>query len=152
MRLTIRTSLAMRTLMFCAVNPDRIVRRQDIAEACAASENHLAQVIHSLALSKYLHTIRGRAGGVMLGRPAEQISVGQVFRDFEKVLPFSDCIGEGGGPGKGDCCMMGCCRLTAVLTEALDAFYATLDRVTLADLVADNHALARLLRLDMPAF
>ncbi|MFZ1338666.1 MAG: Rrf2 family transcriptional regulator, partial [Paracoccaceae bacterium] len=34
MRLTTRNNLAMRTLMFCAVNPGRIVRRQEVAAAC----------------------------------------------------------------------------------------------------------------------
>lgn len=143
MRLTMRTSLAMKTLMFCAVNSDRIVRRQEVAQACAASENHLAQVIHLLAQKKYLRTIRGRAGGLILGRPAHQITVGQVFRDFEQVLPFSECIGQTDGA----CPLNGACRLTCVLAEALDAFYARLDRAVLTDLVDGNHALHRVLRV-----
>lgn len=143
MRLTMRTSLAMRTLMYCAVNTDRIVRRQEVASACGASENHLAQVIHALALKGYLRTVRGRAGGLMLARPAETITVGQVFRDFERVLPFSDCIGRSDTP----CPLMADCRLSCVLVEALDAFYARLDRETLADLVAGNSGLHKLLKL-----
>ncbi len=92
MRMTIRTSLAMRSLMFCAVNADRTVRRQEVAEATGASENHLAQVIHLLAQKKFLRTIRGRAGGLMLARPAAQITVGEVFRTFERVIPFAECF------------------------------------------------------------
>ena len=67
MRLTTRTNLAMRTLMFCAVNPDRIVRKHEVAEPCGASENHLAQVIHLLARKGYIRTQRGRSGGGMRG-------------------------------------------------------------------------------------
>lgn len=143
MRVTMRTSLAMKTLMFCAVNTDRIVRRQDVAEACDASGNHLAQVIHALALKGYLKTVRGRAGGLLLGRPAAEITVGQVFRDFELVLPFSECIGK----TNGDCRLQGSCRLSCVLAEALAAFYARLDRETLADLVAGNAELHQLLNV-----
>jgi len=44
MRLTMRTNLAMRTLMFCAVNPGRTVRKAEIASYCNASENHLGLV------------------------------------------------------------------------------------------------------------
>lgn len=143
MRLTIRTSLAMRTLMFCAINTGKIVRKHEVAETCGASENHLAQVIHLLARKGYLHTIRGRAGGLMLGRPAEQIGVGQIFRDFEGSLPFTECAeGE-----KSTCPLSGVCQLKCVLTEALEAFYARLDSVTLADLVAGNHGLADLLKV-----
>jgi Rrf2 family nitric oxide-sensitive transcriptional repressor len=77
----------MRTLMFCAVKKDRTVRRHEIAEACNASENHLAQVIHLMAQRGFIRTIRGRNGGLSLGRNAEDIVVGDVFRSFEAPLP-----------------------------------------------------------------
>ena len=143
MRLTTRTNLAMRTLMFCAVNPDRIVRKHEVAEACAASENHLAQVIHLLAQKGFLRTIRGRSGGLMLGRPPENISVGDVFRDFEAVLPFTECFAG----HENSCPLAGACRLKCVLGDALKAFYAELDRVTVADLVAGNEDLQAILRV-----
>lgn len=143
MRLTIRTSLAMRTLMFCAVNSGRIVRKHEVAEACGASENHLAQVIHLLARKGYLKTVRGRAGGLMLGLPMDQIRVGQVFRDFEGVLPFTECS-DG---NESACPLAGVCQLKCVLSEALEAFYARLDSVALGDLVAGNHGLSELLRV-----
>ncbi|MCZ8154179.1 MAG: Rrf2 family transcriptional regulator [Rhodobacteraceae bacterium] len=143
MRLTTRTNLAMRTLMYCAVNPERIVRKHEVAEACAASENHLAQVIHLLAQKGFLRTIRGRSGGLMLGRAAETITVGQVFRDFEAVLPFTECFGG----HEAGCPLAGACRLKCVLADALAAFYAELDRVTLADLVAGNQDLKDLLHV-----
>ncbi|PLL13054.1 Rrf2 family transcriptional regulator [Tabrizicola sp. TH137] len=143
MRLTTRTNLAMRTLMFCAVNPGRIVRKHEVAEACAASENHLAQVIHLLAQKGFLRTIRGRSGGLMLGRSPEQITVGQVFRDFESVLPFTECFAE----GENTCPLVAACRLKCVISDALIAFYAELDRVTLADLVTGNGDLQTLLRV-----
>ena len=142
MRLTTRTSLAMKTLMFCAVNSDRLVRRNEIAACSDASENHLAQVIHLLGLKGYLRTQRGRAGGLELARLPREITVGQVFRDFEAVLPFSDCIGQ----ENGKCPLAGACRLTCVMTEALDAFYARLDQTTLADLVEGNSPLTKILQ------
>lgn len=140
MRLTIRTSLAMRALMYCAANPGQIVRKHDIAQACNVSENHLAQVVHALGIKGFLTTQRGRSGGLMLGRPMEEITVGQVFRALEAEVPFAECFGT-----SSDCPLRSACRLNCVLAEALDAFYARLDQVTLADLVADNHPLQRLL-------
>ena len=143
MRLTTRTNLAMRTLMFCAVNQGRIVRRQEVAAVCNASENHLAQVIHLLARKGYLKTQRGRAGGLMLGRPAQSIRVGDVFRNFESVLPFTECTEETAAT----CPLVGACRLKCVLAEALEAFYARLDAVTLTDLVQGNDELQGLLKV-----
>ncbi|SEM83352.1 hypothetical protein SAMN05216227_100359 [Pseudorhodobacter antarcticus] len=36
MRLTLRTNLALRTLMFCAVNGGRTLRKREVAQACGA--------------------------------------------------------------------------------------------------------------------
>lgn len=143
MRMTTRTSLAMKTLMFCAVNNSRIVRRNEIATVYGVSENHLAQVIHLLAQKKFLHTVRGRAGGLRLGRPAQQITVGEVFRALERVLPFAECFGK----EPATCPLTGSCRLICVLDEALDAFYARLDQATVADLVNGNVDVKRLLKV-----
>ncbi|TGD45479.1 Rrf2 family transcriptional regulator [Pseudotabrizicola sediminis] len=143
MRLTTRTNLAMRTLMFCAANPDRIVRKREIALACNASENHLAQVIHLLAQTGYLRTVRGRTGGLTLGCSADHITVGAVFRRFEAGLPFAECFSG----GDCTCPLVGACRLKATLGAALDGFYAGLDKVTIADLMRDNTDLNRLLKI-----
>jgi Rrf2 family nitric oxide-sensitive transcriptional repressor len=88
MRLTTRTNLAMRTLMFCAVNSDQLVRKADVAEYCNASENHLALVIHMLAQAGFIETTRGRHGGIRLSKPPEDIVVGEVFRHFESDVPL----------------------------------------------------------------
>ena len=143
MRLTTRTNLAMRTLMFCAVNPDRVVRKAEIAAACNASENHLAQVIHLLAQKGFLKTVRGRAGGLMLARPPDAISVGEVFRSFEAVLPFAECFAG----TENHCPLVGACRLKCALAEALDAFYAKLDAVSVADLMCGNDELHHILKV-----
>ena len=143
MRLTTRTNLAMRTLMFCAVNQGRIVRRQEVAAACNASENHLAQVIHLLAQKKFLRTIRGRAGGLMLGRAPANITVGEVFRAFEAPLPFAECFAGDAN----HCPLFTACRLKCLLSDALAAFYQKLDEVTVADLVKENCDLQFILKV-----
>lgn len=131
MRLTMRTDLALRVLMYCAANSGRIVRKHEVAERCNASENHLAQVIHQLGALGYLHTLRGRGGGMRLARAPATIVVGAVFRDFEAALPLAECFDR---PGD-SCPLKPVCTLRIWLSRAADAFYATLDQVTLADLV-----------------
>ncbi len=142
MRLTMRTNLAMRVLMACAANPGRILRKQDIALSCNASENHLAQVIHSLGVMGYLRTVRGRGGGLALARPPGSISIGEVFRAFEAETPFAECFAP-----DNTCPLAAACRLRCLLAEAVEAFYATLDRTTLRDLTDDNAALEDLLKV-----
>lgn len=144
MRLTIRTNLAMRTLMFCAVNPGRTVRKSEIADLCNASENHLGVVVNMLGQAGYVATARGRHGGIRLARPAPEISVGEVFRLFESCVPFAECFAA----ADNHCPLSACCRLRLALADAVEAFYAALDRVTLADLVDGNDPLSALLSLD----
>lgn len=142
MRLTVRTNLALRTLMVCATNPGRIVRKSEAAQAVNASENHLAQVINQLGQTGFLTTLRGRGGGFMLARPAEEISVGAVFRTFEADLPFIECLSD-----DNTCPLRGACRMQNHLILAVEAFYTTLDPLMLGDLVECNDALERLLSL-----
>jgi Rrf2 family transcriptional regulator, nitric oxide-sensitive transcriptional repressor len=142
MRLTVRTNLALRTLMVCAANPGRIVRKAEVAQVVNASENHLAQVINQLGQSGFLTTLRGRGGGFVLGRPPQEISVGAVFRAFESDLPFIECLSD-----TNTCPLRSACRMKAHLVRAVEAFYATLDPLMLDDLVSCNGALNRILSL-----
>lgn len=142
MRLTVRTNLALRTLMVCAANPGRIVRKNEAAELINASENHLAQVVNRLGQTGFLLTLRGRGGGFMLARPPERISVGEVFRTFEADLPFIECLSA-----TNTCPLKGACRMQRHLERAVEAFYATLDPLLLVDLVDCNGALEQLLTL-----
>jgi Rrf2 family transcriptional regulator, nitric oxide-sensitive transcriptional repressor len=142
MRLTTRTNLAMRALMFCAVNPGRIVRKSEVAARINASENHLAQVINRLGQIGMLRTLRGRNGGFMLAYPANEISVGAVFRAFESDLPFMECFTE-----ENTCPLKGVCRIGPHLLRAVESFYATLDPLTLAELVECNEGLEAILAM-----
>ncbi len=144
MRLTVRTNLAMRALMFCAINADRIVRKAEIAQACNSSENHLGVVINMLGQTGFIETARGRNGGIRLKVAPEALSVGQVFRVFEANVPFAECFAG----SDNHCPLTASCRLRGQLSVALEAFYHTLDGVTLADLVDDNSGLRSLLELE----
>ncbi len=141
MRVTKRTNIAMRVLMFCAANPERLVTKTEIADLCNASENHLAQVINRLGQLGFLHTQRGRGGGIALGRNADTILIGDVFRAFEAPVPLAECFAD----ADNTCPLVSACRLRNALSRAAEAFYETLDPITLDSLVCDNPALMSIL-------
>lgn len=141
MRVTKRTNIAVRVLMHCAANAGRLVTKSEIAKRCNASENHLAQVINQLAQLGYLHTQRGRNGGLELARPAEQIRVGDVFRALEAPVPLAECFAD----VDNTCPLTDACLLRHAIAQAAEAFYAHLDTVTLDQLVCGNDALEQLL-------
>ena len=143
MRLTTRTNIAARALMFCAIHADRQVRSLDIAGNCNTSLHHMLQVIGLLQVHGFVTTTRGRNGGLRLARSPGQISIGQVFRIFEADVPFAECFA-----GKANTCpLTENCRLRGYLIRALEAFYHEMDMVTLEDLVKGNCGLAELLSL-----
>lgn len=141
MRVTKRTNIAMRLLMFCAANKGHLVTKSDIAERCHASENHLAQIIHQLAQLGFIYTQRGRNGGLSLSRPAPEISIGEVFRAIEGPVPLAECFAD----TDQTCPLVTMCRLRPAMTAAAEAFFAHLDAITLDDLVGDNDPLVALL-------
>ncbi len=142
MRITKRTNIAMRLLMYCAANDDRLVTKAQIAECCNISENHLAQVINQLSQLNYLKTQRGRNGGMSLARGPKEIRIGDVFRDVEGDLPIVECFAD----ADNTCPLTKACRLRLALSDAAQAFYASLDDISLDALVCGNVDLIKLLR------
>jgi len=144
-RLTKRSNISMRVLMFCAANEGRLVTKTEIARCCNTSENHLAQVINRLSQLGFLYTQRGRRGGLRLERPTSEISAGEVFRALASEVPPVECFSA----EDNTCPLVEACRLRPVIAEAVEAFYARMDAVTLADLVCGNGALVEILAPDI---
>jgi Rrf2 family nitric oxide-sensitive transcriptional repressor len=140
MRLTMQTDYALRTLMQLAMAPDRLVTVKDVSETYGISRNHLMKVAYLLGKAGFVETVRGRAGGLRLARPAEQISVGEVVRRMEPDFGLVECLHR---PGCG-CIIEPACRLRGLLSEAAASFLAVLDRHTLAELTERNLALEAL--------
>ena len=66
MRLTDYTDYALRTLIYVAVHPDELVTIQRIADAFDIPKNHLIKIVQQLGGDGFLHTVRGRAGGMVV--------------------------------------------------------------------------------------
>ncbi|WP_306113534.1 MULTISPECIES: Rrf2 family transcriptional regulator [unclassified Roseovarius] len=141
MRITKRTNIAMRVLMFCGVNRDRLVTKSEIAARCNTSESHLAQVINQLGQLGYLETHRGRNGGIRLARNMTQITIGEIFRVLEADAPLAECFAD----VDNTCPLVDACRLRHAIADAAEAFYARLDGVSLDALVCENRPLFELL-------
>lgn len=132
MRLTTYTDYALRTLMYLAVNRDRLVTIQDIADLHGIAKNHLTKVVHQLGLLGLVETIRGRNGGLRLGREPADINIGEVVRSTETDFFMAECF-DANNVG---CAYSAACTLKGVLGEATAAYLRVLDAVTLESLMA----------------
>lgn len=143
MKLTSFTDYSLRVLIYLAAEPARRATIAEVATAFAVSENHLTKVVHFLGKQGWLANVRGKGGGMGLAMPAQHIVVGRVVRATEGAAMPAECFGE----HPGTCTIARICRLRGVLREAVDGFYAVLDRYTLADLVQERSALAKVLHI-----
>ncbi|EHH67972.1 RrF2 family transcriptional regulator [Gluconobacter morbifer] len=139
MRLTLHTDYALRVLIHLGVHTTRRVSIREIAQAYRISENHLVKVVHRLGQGGFVTTIRGRGGGLVLARPADQIVVGDVIRFTEEDIALVDCEGRNSTDGQ-PCILLSACVLRGVLGEALGAFMSVFDRYTVADLLTGKEA------------
>jgi len=142
MKLTTFSDYTLRVLMFLALNRERLATIPEIAAAYDISENHLMKVVHQLARSGVIESVRGKGGGIRLAREPGDIRIGAIVRTSEGAAPIVECLSD----ETATCRIAPACRLAAVLSRAFEALYASLDEYTLADLVHKPRALNALLR------
>ncbi|MFI8193317.1 RrF2 family transcriptional regulator [Streptomyces sp. NPDC085946] len=130
MRLTKFTDLALRAVMRLAVSEqDGSPTTREVAEAMGVPATHMAKAVTRLQHLGVLEARRGRGGGLALTPLGRHASVGWLVRELEGEGEVVAC--EGDSP----CPLRGACRLRQALRDAQEAFYATLDPLTVADLV-----------------
>jgi len=142
MRLTTFTDYSLRLLMYLAAAPERRTTIAEVARAYGISEHHMVKVVHLLGKEGYLTNTRGRGGGVQLARPAREINVGRVVRATEGAHRPAECFDT----KHNDCALTEACHLRRALQEAVDSFYASLERHTLEDLRIRGSRLVTALR------
>ena len=139
MQLTRHTDYALRTLILAALKPEgERLSVAEITETYELSRSHVMKIVQKLGQLGYLRNIRGKGGGIELGRAPETINIGEVVREMEATLQVIDC--------NSPCCrLQPACKLKGVLGEAMNAFMAVLGGYTLGDLLEEKNELIRLL-------
>ncbi|MFJ9037535.1 RrF2 family transcriptional regulator [Streptomyces sp. NPDC102406] len=129
MRLTRFTDLALRVLMRLAVERGDLPTTREVAGALDVSYTHAAKVVARLQHMGLVEARRGRGGGLALTAAGRDASVGAVVRELEGPGDVVDC--EGTTP----CPLRSACLLRGALRQAQEAFFASLDPLTLRELV-----------------
>ncbi|WP_031163556.1 RrF2 family transcriptional regulator [Streptosporangium roseum] len=131
MRLTKFTDLALRVTMRLAVAEQGVsLTTRQVAEAMAIPYTHTAKAIARLQHLGVVEARRGRGGGLELTGTGRKASLGWLVRELEGEEEVVACEGET------PCPLRAACRLRAALRGAQQAFYASLDPLTVDDLVA----------------
>ncbi len=134
MRLTSYSNYALRSLQLAALRDPGLTRVDEVARAHGLSKAHITKLIHELGRAGLIETVRGRGGGFRLARPADRITVGEVVRLTEGAAGLVECF----TPDTNTCPLIGICHLSRKLDEAVQAFFAVLDGVTIADIAGNR--------------
>lgn len=138
MQLTSFTDYSLRTLIYLASLPEgEFTNITEVSDLFGVSRNHMVKVVNRLGQLGYVHTVRGKNGGIRLMKSPKEITVGGVVRDLEP-LDLVNCAVE-------FCHITPACRLKEKLTKAKVAFLAELDKCTIEALLSDNSELLSLL-------
>lgn len=138
MKLTNRTDIALRTLIYLAINRERIVPIDEIVEKSSSHRSQVVSAVQTMRKSGYLKSVVGRSGGIALAREPEKISVSEILKLVEPDFYLTECHLRG---CRVRCTFYAACRLKGEFDTALSRFFDYLDGVTLADLAANREAL-----------
>ncbi|MGL5030942.1 MAG: Rrf2 family transcriptional regulator [Aeromonas sp.] len=132
MRLTSYTDFGLRALLYLATLPEgELSSVAKVSALYGVSRNHMVKVVNQLVKLGYLHSQRGKNGGIRIACDPATINVGHVIRALEGNLDGIDC-------GSPICHIVSVCLLKSALREAMDAFLAVMDSYTLDDLLANR--------------
>ncbi len=131
MQLSKFTDYTFRVLIYMATHQEELYTVEQLAAQLEVSEHHLKKVIHKLAKTEYLISIKGRSGGLKLGLPPEEINLGEVLKVTEDNLCIVECI-----KSEMNCNFMTQeCKLKGIIKESLHQFIEVFSRYTLADIL-----------------
>ena len=129
MRLSEYSDYTLRVLMCCVNQGEQLLTIAELAQSLKLSKNHLMKIVNDLSRQGVLETTRGRGGGIRLSKPPSAIRIGDVLRASETDFRLVECF----DPATDLCTLTPSCRLKSLLHKALNAYFAELDAMTLAD-------------------
>lgn len=131
MQLSKFTDYTFRVLIYMAKHQEKLCTVEQLAAELEVSEHHLKKVIHRLAKTDYLTSIKGRAGGLRLGVSPEQINLGEILRITEDNLNIVSCLNN-----NHICTFIeGDCKLKSIVYASLERFIEEFGKYTLSDLL-----------------
>ena len=124
---------ALRLMIYIAAfgDDEGKIALREVAERENISLKYLEQLVRPLMSAGLLKSVRGKGGGYMLARPAEDVRAGDILRAAEGSTAAVACEGLEGACGRADLCST--VKFWTGLEAAIDDY---VDGVTLAELAA----------------
>jgi Rrf2 family protein len=105
----------------------------DIAQREGIPRKFLELILLELRNRGILQSKKGKGGGYFLGRPPQQVSLGEILRDIDGPLAPIACVSHTAYVRCQDCRDERTCGVRMAMQEVRDATAKILDSTTLAD-------------------
>lgn len=116
MQITRQADYALRAMVYLSrIEPNLRAATKKIAEVQKIPPSFLAKIISQLSIAGLIHTSRGAHGGVVLSRPAAEISLLEVVEAIDGPIALNECT-----VAPGNCEMADDCPLHQIWQETQD--------------------------------
>jgi Rrf2 family protein len=129
-RISEAATMALHTIVFLAAHDERLYSTREIATAHEVSEAHLSKVLQRLAKVGLVNSVRGPKGGFLIGRPADEIKLIEIYESIDGPLTDATCL-----LGK-PVCTGGQCIMCDVVEKVNREAKTYLSGTTVADVAA----------------
>ena len=92
LRVSEAAALGLHTAVYLAAHPGGRHSVGEVARELNVSENHLSKVCQRLVHEGVLRAVRGPGGGISLARPADQVTLLDVYEAIEGPMGTSYCL------------------------------------------------------------
>lgn len=117
---------------------------QEIAERARAPRKFLEAILLDLRRHGFVDSVRGKAGGYALARPAGEIALSDLIRAIDGPLAPIPCASLTAYRPCADCAEPETCAIRLVMRRVRDATATILDGTTVADLARGDGSAALL--------
>jgi len=122
MQITRQADYALRAMVYLSrIEPNQRAATKKIAEVQKIPPSFLAKIISQLSIAGLIHTSRGAHGGVVLSRPAAEISLLEVVEAIDGPIALNECT-----VAPGNCEMADDCPLHQIWQETQDELVSKL--------------------------
>lgn len=125
------------------ISDGELVSAGDIAEAHQIPRKFLDNIFTELRNAGFVHSRKGKGGGFVLARPANEIAIGNIIRALDGALAPIACASKTDYRPCDDC-VEDDCEVRHIMLQVREAIANVLDNRTLADSLENDSALAAL--------
>lgn len=139
MRLSLYTDIGLKVLMYLR-GADNLITLSEIAREFDIPKNHLVKVANHLVKLNWISALRGRGGGLSYNISSDRLKLGDIILILEGRHELIDCDAA-------PCKLSRACNLRQAFNQAIQSFYTSLNKHTMADIASgDTAALIKLIR------